>query len=173
MWISHWKHLGPWFLQQILESTTSDPAVDHFRSWTKASRRPLQIRRFLQRSFNPSQYQLQLLQQILDPRLTLAPSWRSHYYLDRDRMRPRHLLPLQMCRFGVPFWCLTPKGERYELWELGGVRELVESHFDVIYMLVTLCTSLVLLAHKLYIYSRCLWLTVYIMFSPYILSPVF
>jgi hypothetical protein len=37
-----------------------------------------------------------------------------------------------------------------------GVRELVESHFDVIYVLVTLCTSLVLLAHKLYIYSRCL-----------------
>jgi hypothetical protein len=28
-----------------------------------------------------------------------------------------------------------------------GVRELVESHFDVINVLVTLCTSLVLLAH--------------------------
>jgi hypothetical protein len=51
-------------------------------------------------------------------------------------MRPRHLLPLR-----VPFWCLTLKGERYELSELGGVRELVESHFDVIYVLATLCTS--------------------------------
>jgi hypothetical protein len=40
--------------------------------------------------------------------------------------------------------------------KLGGVIELVESHFDVIYVLATLCTSLVFLAHKLYIYSRCL-----------------
>jgi hypothetical protein len=48
-------------------------------------------------------YQLQLLQQILDPRLTLTPSWHSLYCLDRDRMRPRHLLPLLMYRFGYPF----------------------------------------------------------------------
>jgi hypothetical protein len=58
-----------------------------------------------------------------------------------------------------------------------GVRELVESHFDVIYVLVTLCTS--------FTFVWCFWLTnsiytlnayvdcVCIMFSPYILSPVF
>jgi hypothetical protein len=37
-----------------------------------------------------------------------------------------------------------------------GVRELVESHFDVIYVLAALCTSLMFLAHKLDIYSCCL-----------------
>jgi hypothetical protein len=31
------------------------------------------------------------------------PSCRSLYCLDRVRMRPRHLLLLQMCRFGYPF----------------------------------------------------------------------
>ena len=37
-----------------------------------------------------------------------------------------------------------------------GVRELVESKFDVIYVLDTLCTSLMFLAHKIDIYSHCL-----------------
>jgi hypothetical protein len=58
-----------------------------------------------------------------------------------------------------------------------GVRELVESHFDVIYVLVTLCTS--------FTFVWCFWLTnsiytldayvdcVCIMFSPIMLSPVF
>ena len=54
--------------------TTSDPAAS-------------------ERSLSPSQYQLQFLQQILDPRLTLTPSRRSLCCLDRDRMRPRRLLP--------------------------------------------------------------------------------
>ena len=31
------------------------------------------------------------------------PRRRSLCYLDRDRMRPRRLLPPQMCRFGYPF----------------------------------------------------------------------
>jgi hypothetical protein len=30
---------------------------------------------------------------------------------------PRLLFPLLDCRFGLPFWCLTPKGERYESCE--------------------------------------------------------
>jgi hypothetical protein len=54
---------------------------------------------------------------------------------------------------------------------------LVESHFDVIYLLVTLCTS--------FTFVWCFWLTnsisnldayidyVCIMFSPIMLSPVF
>jgi len=50
-----------------------------------------------------SQYQLQLLPQILDPRLTLTLRRRSLCCLDRDRMRPRRLLLLQMFRFGYPF----------------------------------------------------------------------
>ena len=65
--------------------------------------RLLRLRQLLQRSLRLSQYQLQLLQQILDPRLTLTHSWRSLYCLDRDRMHPRNLLPLLMCRFGFPF----------------------------------------------------------------------
>jgi hypothetical protein len=51
-------------------------------------------------SLCPSQYQLQLLLQILDPRLTPILSLRLCFCLDRDRMRPRLLLPLLVCRFG-------------------------------------------------------------------------
>ena len=46
----------------------------------------------------PSQYQLQLLPQILDPRLTLTLRRRLLCYLDLDRMRPRRLLLHQMFR---------------------------------------------------------------------------
>jgi hypothetical protein len=53
-------------------------------------------------------------------------------------------------------------GEIWELWELGGVRELVESHFDVIYVLVTLCTSSTFVwwfwLTNSTIYSRCLFI---------------
>jgi hypothetical protein len=45
------------------------------------------------------------------------PSWRLPFCHDRDRMRPRLLLPLLGYRFGLPFWCLMPKGERYESCE--------------------------------------------------------
>jgi hypothetical protein len=55
-------------------------------------------------------------------------------------------------------------GEIWELWELGGLRELVESHFDVIYVLDTLWTSPTIVCRfwltNSIIYSRCLWLTV-------------
>jgi hypothetical protein len=46
---------------------------------------------------------VKLLQQILDPRLTLTPRRRSLCCLDRAQMRPRRLLLLQMFRFGYPF----------------------------------------------------------------------
>jgi hypothetical protein len=67
--------------------------------------------------------------------------------------------------------------ERYELWELGGVRELVESHFDVIYVLVTLSTSFTLvwcfwLTNSIK-YSRCLcWLCVYYVFTLYVITSL-
>jgi hypothetical protein len=48
----------------------------------------LRLRQLLQRSLRLSQCQLQLLQQILDPRLTLTPSWCLLCCHDRDRMRP-------------------------------------------------------------------------------------
>jgi hypothetical protein len=70
-----------------------------------------------------------------------------------------------------------PKGERYELWELGGVRELVESHFDVIYVLDTVCTSSTFvwrfwLTNSI-IYSRCLcWLCVYCVFTLYVITSL-
>jgi hypothetical protein len=51
----------------------------------------------------PSQYQLQLLRQILDPRLSLTLSWRLLFCHDHDRMCPRLLLPLLVYRFGFPF----------------------------------------------------------------------
>jgi hypothetical protein len=70
----------------------------------------LRLRQLLQRCLRLSQYQLQLLQQILDPRLTLTHSWRLLYCLDRDRMRPRLLLPLLMCRFGLPFGVVKARG---------------------------------------------------------------
>jgi hypothetical protein len=47
-----------------------------------------------------SQYQLQLLLQILDPRLTPIHSLSLHFCLDRDLMRLRLLPPLLVCRFG-------------------------------------------------------------------------
>jgi hypothetical protein len=47
-------------------------------------------------------------------------SWRLPFCYDRDRMRPHLLLPLLVCRFGLPFWCLTPKGDRYESCESKG-----------------------------------------------------
>jgi hypothetical protein len=66
-----------------------------------------------------------------------------------------HLLLLLGCRFGLPFWCLTPKGERCELWELGGYGVSWENSwsFDVVYMHDTLFTSSTFvwcLTHKLY-----------------------
>jgi hypothetical protein len=65
--------------------------------------RPLQLRQLLQHNLRLSQYQLQLLRQILDPRLTLTLSWYLLFCHDRDRMRPRHLLSLLVYRFGFPF----------------------------------------------------------------------
>jgi hypothetical protein len=73
----------------------------------------------------------------------------------------------------VPFWCLTPKGERYELWELGGVRELVESHFDVIYVLASLCTSLMFFGSQTrYILSLLMIDCVYYVFTLYFITSL-
>jgi hypothetical protein len=55
-----------------------------------------------------SQYQLQLLRQILDPRLTLTLSWRSLFC--HDWMRPCHLLPLLVYRFRFPFGVCRQRG---------------------------------------------------------------
>jgi hypothetical protein len=53
-----------------------------------------------------------------------------------------------------------------------GVRELLESHFDVIYVLVTLCTSLVLLAQTLYILSMLMFDCVYYVFTLYVITSL-
>jgi hypothetical protein len=66
-----------------------------------------------------------------------------------------------------------------EIWVVRarGVRELVESHFDVIYVLVTLCTSSTFVwcfwPTNSIIYSQCsCWLCVYYVFTLYVITSL-